>query len=116
MPSRAVYVQGRVSKPGAVPLQPGMTVMQAIANSGGFADDAGEGSVVLIRRDMCGTPHGTKLDLKDAVDTPGGGEDVALLPKDIVVVPRSAIGNVDLFVQQYIRGLLPVQPYMPLPL
>jgi hypothetical protein len=26
------------------------------------------------------------------------------------VIPRSKIANMDLFVQQYIRGLLPIQP------
>ncbi len=115
MPSREVYVEGRVVKPGAFPLQPGMTALQAISDAGGFADDASDSSVVLIRRDMCGTPHGTKLDLNAAVNKDGSDEDVALLPRDMIVVPRSGIGNVDLFVQQYIRNLIPVQPYFPIP-
>jgi hypothetical protein len=28
------------------------------------------------------------------------------------VVPRSAVGKLDLFVKQYIRDTLPVQPYL----
>ncbi len=115
MPSREVYVEGRVAKPGAFPLEPGMTALQAISDAGGFADDASDSSVILIRRDMCGAPHGTKLNLDAAVNKDGSDEDVALLPRDMIVVPRSGIGNVDLFVQQYIRNLIPVQPYFPIP-
>ena len=115
MPSREVYVEGRVTKPGAVPLQPGMTALQAISDAGGLQDDAGNNKVVLIRRDMCGVPRATRLDLEQAASKDGSNEDVALLPKDVIVVPRSTIGNMDLFVAQYIRNMLPVQPYVGLP-
>ena len=72
---------------------------------------------MLIRRDACGNPQGIAVDLT-AADNGGGKkvDDVALMPADVVVVPRSRIADLDLFVKQYIQGLLPVQPYMPLPL
>jgi polysaccharide export outer membrane protein len=114
MPSREVYVSGRVNHPGSFPLQPGMTALQAVSDAGGFADDAGEKNVVLIRRDMCGEAHGTKINLKAAADG-GSADDVALLPHDMVVVPRSGIGNVDQFVQQYIKNVIPVSPFFPIP-
>jgi polysaccharide biosynthesis/export protein len=115
MPSREVFVAGRVTKPGAFPLEPGMTAMEAISDAGGYLDDASDTSVVLIRRDVCGTPHGTKLDLDAAVSKEGSDENIALLPRDMLVVPRSKIGNVDLFVQQYIKNLIPIQPLVPIP-
>ena len=116
MPSREVFVAGRVTKPGALPLEPGMTAMEAISDAGGYLDDASDNSVVLIRRDVCGTPHGTKLDLDAAaVSKDGSEENVALMPRDMLVVPRSKIGNVDLFVQQYIKNLIPIQPLVPIP-
>jgi protein involved in polysaccharide export with SLBB domain len=112
MPGRQVYVQGQVNHPGAFPLEPGMTALQALADAGGVTQDAADSNVVLIRRDACGRPTGERLDLASAVDDPGKGEDAALLPYDVLVVPRSRIANMDLFVQQYIRGLLPIQPYL----
>jgi polysaccharide biosynthesis/export protein len=116
MPTREVFVAGRVIKPGAFPLEPGMTAMEAISDAGGYLDDASDNSVVLIRRDVCGTPHGTKLDLDAAsVSKDGSEENVALMPRDMLVVPRSKIGNVDLFVQQYIKNLIPIQPLVPIP-
>ncbi len=116
MPSRQVYVGGQVNKPGSFPLQSGMTALQAIANAGGLTQDADDDSVVLIRRDACGRPAGQRLELASAVKNPGNGEDAALMPYDMIVVPRSRIADIDLFVQHYIRGVLPVEPYMPLPI
>ena len=40
MPSRQIYVEGEVTKPGAFPLQPGMTAVQALALAGGVTDSS----------------------------------------------------------------------------
>ena len=112
MPSRQIFVQGQVNHPGAFALQPGMTALQAIADAGGQTDEAELSNVVLIRRDACGRADGSKIDLASATGSPDKGEDVMLMPHDTLVVPRSKIASVDLFVKQYIRDLLPVQPYL----
>jgi polysaccharide biosynthesis/export protein PslD len=112
MPSRQVFVEGQVNHPGSFSLQPGMTAMQAIANAGGQTDEAELSNVVLIRRDACGRADGSKIDLASATTTPDKGEDVVLMPHDTLVVPRSKIANMDLWVKQYIRDMLPVQPYL----
>jgi protein involved in polysaccharide export with SLBB domain len=111
-PSQVVYVEGQVGKPGAVPLQPGMTAVQAIAASGGMTDTAGPGKVFLIRRDACGTAHGQPLALDKVMNQKNNEEDVALLPSDIVVVPRSGVAQFDLDMKQYVRDALPVEPYL----
>ncbi len=112
MPSRQVFVEGQVNHPGAFSLQPGMTASQAIASAGGQTDEAELSNVVLIRRDACGRADGSKIDLASATNTPDKGEDVMLMPHDTIVVPRSRIANMDLWVKQYIRDMLPVQPYL----
>lgn len=116
-PAWRVYVQGQVAHAGAFTLQPGMTALQAVAEAGGVTDTAGANSAVLIRRDACGNPQGIAVNL-EAADNAGGKkvDDLALMPADVVVVPRSKIADLDLFVKQYIQGLLPVQPYIPVPL
>ena len=108
-PWQVVYVEGQVGKPGAVPLQPGMTALQAIAASGGMTDAAGASKVVLIRRDACGNPHGEHLKLDKVLNQKDNEEDVALLPADIVVVPRSAIAQFDLNIKQYVRDAMPLE-------
>src|ERR1700676_1267602 len=64
-PWQVVYVEGQVAKPGAVPLQPGMTAIQAIAATGGLTEAAGPSRVVLIRCDACANPHAEKPQLDE---------------------------------------------------
>lgn len=116
MPGRQIYVQGEVSKPGAFPLQPGMTVVQAVALAGGTTVDSAPDNTVLIRRDACGQAQGAEVRLSTALKNPGAGDDVALMSQDVVVVPRSRIANIDLFVKQYIKGILPIEPYLNMPM
>ena len=116
MPGREIYVEGEVAKPGAFPLQPGMTAVQALALAGGVTVDSAADSTVLIRRDACGQSQGSKVDLASAIKKPGAGEDVALMPHDVVIVPRSKIANVDMWVKHYIRDVMPVEPYFSAPL
>jgi len=110
MPGRQIYVQGEVAKPGAFPLQPGMTAVQALALAGGVTVDSAPEKTVLIRHDACGQSQGSKVDLASALKNPGSGEDVALMARDTVVVPPSTITNVDRWVKHYIRDAMPVEP------
>jgi polysaccharide export outer membrane protein len=119
-PSRVVYVQGQVDHPGAVPLQPRMTVMGALAQAGGLSDSANADQIILIRRDACGQPLGQEINLGKILKHGAGAEsetaDAELLPGDLVVVPRTKIADAGLFVKQYIKDLMPIQPYFTLPL
>lgn len=113
-PSRRVYIEGQVARPGAIPLQPGMRVVQAVAEAGGITEDAGAADTILIRHDACGYPHGSKFNLKAALDNTDGEEDIALMPADVVVVPRSGIADVNLFIKHFIKNNVPVDPYLPI--
>ena len=108
-----VYVAGEVGKSGNVPYTDGLTALQAIAASGGFTDNAEPTTVALLRRDGEGRWQGFSLALSDVVDGDDPMQDAVLQPSDIVYVPKSTIANIDLFVKQYIRDLLPVTPALP---
>jgi protein involved in polysaccharide export with SLBB domain len=112
LPNRQIFVEGQVAKPGSYPLQPGMTAVEALALAGGVTDSAEPASTIVIRRDACGQPQASKVDLDTALKNPGTGNDVALAERDVVVVPRSRIANADLWVKQHIRDILPVEPYL----
>jgi polysaccharide export outer membrane protein len=86
--------------------------VQALALAGGVTVDSAPDSTILIRRDACGQSQGSTVDLAAALKQPGSSEDVALMPRDVVVVPRSKIANADLWVKQHIRDILPVEPYI----
>jgi polysaccharide export outer membrane protein len=46
---RPFYVNGEVQKPGGYPYQPGLNVRKAISLAGGFAENADENKIFLIR-------------------------------------------------------------------
>jgi len=114
-PSRVIYVTGEVEHDGAIPLQRGMTALQAIAEAGGMKDTAGPQDVLLIRRSGCSEPQSKTLDLSRVINRQSNSEDALLMPMDIVIVPRSGIARANLVIKQYIRDMLPLTPFVPIP-
>ena len=103
-----VFVTGQVARPGYAVYQPGMTAMQAVVERGGFIDDAKTDEIVHIHR-VNGQVVNEKIDLKEIYET-GGNDTTEMSPNDILVVPRTWVGDADVFVDQWIRGLLPTIP------
>jgi polysaccharide biosynthesis/export protein len=84
--SRRVYVTGEVTKPGAFPLQPGMTVLQALTSSGGFTQFAKiKGIYVLRTEDGKQVKH--PFNYKDVVHGKHPELNIMLQPADVIVVP-----------------------------
>jgi protein involved in polysaccharide export with SLBB domain len=108
--AQRVYVDGEVTKPGVVVLTSPLTALQAIAQGGGFKDTARSDEVILIRRGVENKIISTMINLDKALDGTDLGQDVALIPFDIVYVPRSHIANVNVWVDQYVRKNLPISP------
>jgi protein involved in polysaccharide export with SLBB domain len=100
-----VYVDGEVFRPGMLPLSGPVTLQQAIAAAGGFLPTAKRTDVIIIRQAE-GSRVSYKVDMEEALkdDSPA----VFLAPFDIVYVPRSAVGEVNKFVDLYIRRNLPI--------
>lgn len=102
-----VYVGGEVAVPQVVPLDGGMSVMQAVFRAGGFSRLAHPQSIVLIRKAKDGHPEPFHLDLSDEAIAKGKVDmSVALSPYDVIYVPRSPIANGNLWVEQYITNLI----------
>jgi protein involved in polysaccharide export with SLBB domain len=102
-----VFVDGHVAKPGALPLLGYMTVMQSISQAGGLRDGARNKEILVIRRNDQGEPVVIKLNLHKAMSGEDMSQDIYLAPFDVVFVPKSTIGNVNQFVDLYIRKNLP---------
>jgi protein involved in polysaccharide export with SLBB domain len=77
--------------------------------AGGFTPIARRQEVVVIRRGPDGRPMMRTVDLRAAINRPAGVDPVPLRRFDVVYVPRSSIGEVDTFVDQYLRQTLPIQ-------
>jgi protein involved in polysaccharide export with SLBB domain len=105
--SQRIYVDGEVEKPGLLPLVGSMTVLQAISQTGGIKDTGGRSEVLVIRRGAEDTPIVFSVDMQKVVDGTALDQDIVLKPYDIVHVPKKAIANVNLWIDQYINRLVP---------
>jgi polysaccharide export outer membrane protein len=59
-------------------------------------------SVMLITKNIYGKPIGRRLDLKRMLDVGDMGDGILVKPYDVIYVPRTYIGDVRLFMDQYI--------------
>lgn len=103
-----VFVGGEVRRPGVQALVGPMSVTQAVMAAEGLRDTARTDEVVVVRRGDDGAERQVfVVNLDAVVSGRDGAQDVMLQPFDTVVVPRSDVANVNLWVDQYIRGVLP---------
>lgn len=102
-----VHILGRVEQPGSFPAGPFVTLLQVITAAGGFKDDAARNSVLILHRDGAHTLRVSRV----RVDRLLKGSDIDDIPLgrfDIVYVPRSTIGNIDVFVRQWFGETSPL--------
>lgn len=94
---KRVFVLGEVKTPGAHPLAPNMRLSQALALAGGPTDVAILESARIIRGGLA-TPLIIEADFRKVLEEGDASQDPLLLPGDLIVLPRSAIGNWNAFI------------------
>ncbi len=104
-----VFVGGEVQTPRAVKFEGQITVLQAIMGAGGIRDTGDLAKVVVLRRGQFEQGEWIQTNLSNPLLGKSLENDVILRSGDVVVVPLTGIAQVDLWVKQYIRDLLPVQ-------
>ena len=84
-----IYLFGQVKSPGALQVKKSNmpTLLQAIAQAGGFTDRAAKGSVLIKRKDAAGKEREIKVNTKDILK--GKKKDIQLEENDTVYVPES---------------------------
>jgi len=103
--TRNVFVGGEVGADGIVSLRNRMTAVSAVFAVGGFQSTAQLSNVIIVRN-AGGQPEAHKLDVRKVLD--GTAPDFPLEPFDVVWVPKSKIARVDMWVEQYVKHLLPI--------
>ncbi len=84
-----VYVFGQVRSPGALEVKKSNlpTLIQAIAQAGGFSDRAAKGRVVIKRKNEEGKEEEIKVNVKAIMK--GKKDDIQLKENDVVFVPET---------------------------
>jgi polysaccharide biosynthesis/export protein len=99
------FVGGQVKKAGGFTYSHPTTVVRSLFEAGGMEDTADPTRVVLIRQDGSYQVVNVKKILAGNFQ-----DDLQLRPMDTVYVPTSTIGDIDTFVQLYVKNVLPVSP------
>ena len=108
MAGNMVHVMGQVKNPGAFEVTPNATVLQAVVRAGGPGINASLGSVILMRRTGPSSMVIKKVSLDRAIHSGHAGSDPYVRRFDIIYVPRTTIGNVNQFVDQFFGSITKV--------
>ena len=85
-----VYVDGQVRSPGTIELVGSLSLLQAIARSGGFKEDTAKtDEVIVMRRDQSGHTFVITLDIEATLSGKDLSQNIQLHPNDFIQVPRS---------------------------
>ena len=95
-----VFVLGEVKSPKSVLVKGKLTVVDAIAEAGGYTADAVTSSVMIIRGEL-GAQKGIRINLSQILKEADIGQNIELMPGDIVYVPKTFIVHIE----RFIRGL-----------
>ncbi len=87
MNSRKFNILGRVAKPGSYPLTATTTVLDAIAQAGGFQDFAKEKDVYILRKNSSGRETRIPFNYKAVIKGKHAEQNIVLEPHDTVVIP-----------------------------
>jgi len=99
------FVGGQVKKEGMFVYAHPTTVMRALFEAGGMSESADPTRVIVIRDDGSYQVVNVKQVLAGHFT-----DDLQLRPMDSVYVPTSTIGDIDTFVNLYIKNVLPFSP------
>lgn len=96
-----VFVLGEVKNPGAYEITSMMTVTQALARAGGSTDVAKLNSVLLVRRTAPDAVTGIRVNVSTLLSNQAKAKDRIVRAYDIVYVPKTMIGRLDTFLEQF---------------
>ena len=104
-----VTVVGEVSRPGEIASDgPAPTLLAAVARAGGLRVSGDADRVLIIRRGPDNRPTVYATRFNDAMAGRDAAADVLLQPYDIVVVPKTSVAEVYVWVNQHIQQFVPV--------
>jgi len=84
--SKNFYIIGKINQPGTYPLNPDMTVLQAISVAGGLAEWADKDSIRIIRR-SAGKEEIIPFDYDKVITGKKLEQNILLKPNDTIIVP-----------------------------
>lgn len=92
-------VYGEVTRPGVYDIHGAVTVLQAIAISGGVKDTSKESQVVLVRKVNSDVAEVKVINTKLMSSEKGAREDFDIWPDDMLIVPKNRLGKLEPYIR-----------------
>ncbi|HID10778.1 MAG TPA: hypothetical protein EYP17_05705 [Candidatus Latescibacteria bacterium] len=93
---QGIYVFGEVRSPGLYPFTRDMDLLTALSKAGGYTDNAALKSVVIFRGDLS-RPRAVTVNVDRLLKEGDLGQNLPLRRGDIVFVPRTFVGDMNMF-------------------
>ena len=113
--ARNIYVMGEVHEPGAFPIVGRVSLIEAIGLAGGPLKETALLERVMLVRWVPGENRQRIWNIDADYDLWDTGVPLLLQPYDVIFVPNTPIDDVDIWVDQYIRRLIPFPYLIPSP-
>ncbi|MEM7260562.1 MAG: polysaccharide biosynthesis/export family protein [Planctomycetota bacterium] len=109
--ARPISVIGDVGRPGLVALESNtMPLLEALARAGGHRKDTSDLKRIILVRWDAENSRQLRWTIDASLEYWGIDDPVLLQPHDLVFVPNRGIDEVDIWVNNWIRRLLPISP------
>ena len=111
------YVLGEANNPGRIQLSQPTTVMQLVAQAGGWRTGANLREIVVFRRDENWQLIATRLDLSGPMwgNAPHPSDDLWVRNNDIILLPKTpaqrVVDFIDIYFSRGLYGVLPSQGF-----
>lgn len=107
-----VVILGEISGPGVYRFGSPPTITEAIASAGGYTKYAVLNSILVISGDVRTKPTVTRVNVAQILKSGNLSENIFLKSNDIVVVPRSFIGKLNVFMELIQPAISEYMQYM----
>ena len=91
-----VFVLGEVKNPSVINIKGTLSITEAIAQAGGFTQNAVKSSIIVIRGEL-GSQKGIRVNLNELLKRADVSQNIGLNPGDIVYVPKSFVADIERF-------------------
>ena len=110
---RNVYVMGEVQRPGELPINGRLTLLEALAMAGGPIKRTALLQNTLLVRWCAGEKRILAWRIDAEVEHWGDSSPLLLQPHDVIFVPNKPIDDANIWVDQYIRQMIPIPFIIP---
>ncbi|MBL8861155.1 MAG: polysaccharide biosynthesis/export family protein [Planctomycetes bacterium] len=112
---RSIYVYGEVHEPGAFPIEGRVSLIEALGLAGGHRKATALLEDTMLVRWVAQEGRQRVWNIDAGIESWKGSEPILLQPYDVVFIPNTPIDEINIWVDQYLRLMIPFPYLIPSP-